>query len=119
MNEDSDTTDVATDFAANGPIEPSSSTARELSAPADWSAAAVRLLQGVVYHDDNAQIWDSVLRSVSPLTDYFAKIGLLLIVDESDGMAYLKQLDDDEVSPSIRQCHVCFAERLLVMKRHC
>ncbi len=99
MNEDSDTTEVATDFAASGPIEPSSSTARELSAPADWSAAAVRLLQGVVYHDDNAQIWDSVLRSVSPLTDYFAKIGLLLIVDESDGMAYLKQLDDDEVSP--------------------
>ncbi len=62
----------------------------------EWSAAAVRLLQGVVYHDDNAKVWDTLLRSISPLTDYFAKIGLLLIVDEAEGMAYLRQLDEDE-----------------------
>lgn len=70
---------------------------RDLPPPADWSAAAVRLLQGVVYHDDNAQVWDTLLRSVSPLTDYFAKLGLLVIVDETDGMAYLRQMDDDDL----------------------
>jgi hypothetical protein len=59
----------------------------------------VRLLQGVVYHDDNAQVWDALLRSVSPLTDYFAKLGLLVIVDEADGMAYLRQMDDDDMPP--------------------
>lgn len=65
----------------------------------EWSAAAVRLLQGVVYHNDNAKVWDTLLRSISPLTDYFSKIGLLLIVDEAEGMAYLRQLDEDEASP--------------------
>jgi hypothetical protein len=72
---------------------------RELSPPAEWSPAAVRLLQGVVYHDDNAQVWDVLLRSVSPLTDYFAKLGLLVIVDEADGMAYLRQLDEEDLPP--------------------
>ena len=73
----------------NSPIPP----------PVEWSAAAVRLLQGVVYHDDNAKTWDALLRSVTPLTDYFAKLGLLLIVDETDGMAYLRQLDEEDGSP--------------------
>ena len=64
----------------------------------EWSAAAVRLLQGVVYHDDNARTWDVLLRSISPLTEYFSKIGLLLVVDEAEGMAYLRQLDEDEMA---------------------
>ncbi len=31
------------------------------------------------------------------LSDYFAKIGLRLIIDEADGMAYLRQADDDDL----------------------
>lgn len=70
-----------------------------LPSPAEWGAVAVRLLQGVVYHDDNADTWECLLRSVSQLTDYFAKIGLQLIVDEADAMAYLRQPEDDEIAP--------------------
>ena len=69
------------------------------SPPAEWGAVAVRLLQGVVYHDDNIDTWECLQRSVSQLTDYFAKIGLQLIVDEADAMAYLRQPDDDEIAP--------------------
>jgi len=68
----------------------------DLPPPPIWSAAAVRLLQGVVYHDDGAELWDKVLRCVTPLTDYFARIGLRLVVDESDAMAYLRQSRQDE-----------------------
>jgi Domain of unknown function (DUF4194) len=68
-----------------------------LPPPAEWSAVAVRLLQGVVYHDDNPENWEVLRRSVSPLTDYFAKIGLTLVVDEADAMAYLKQPDEEDV----------------------
>lgn len=81
---------VATDSdfqLANGAAQPST---------AIWSAAAIRLLQGVVYHDDNADLWETLRANLSPLTDYFAKIGLQLIVDEADAMAYLRQPDDDE-----------------------
>ena len=64
---------------------------------ADWSPAAVRLLQGVVYHDDNLELWEQLLENLSPITEYFGKLGLLLVVDEPDAMAYLRQLDEEEI----------------------
>ena len=67
--------------------------------PADWSPVAVRLLQGVVYHDDNLDMWEQLLENVSPITEYFGKLGLLLVVDEPDAMAYLRQLDEEEIQP--------------------
>lgn len=57
--------------------------------------AAVRLLQGVVYQDDE-ETWSILLANESDLTDYFCQIGLALVVDRSEGLAYLKQFDDDE-----------------------
>jgi len=68
----------------------------DLPPPPIWSAAAVRLLQGVVYLDDGAELWDTVLRCVTPLTEYFARLGLRLVVDESDAMAFLRQSRQDE-----------------------
>ena len=65
--------------------------------PADWSPVAVRLLQGVVYHDDNLELWEQLLENISPITEYFGKLGLLLVVDEPDAMAYLRQLDEEEI----------------------
>ena len=62
----------------------------------EWSTAAVRLLQGVIYYDDPT-IWDLVLKSQSPLENYFARIGLLLVIDEGEGLAYLRQMGDDEL----------------------
>jgi hypothetical protein len=59
--------------------------------------AAVRLLQGVVYGED-VQAWDAILANESELTDYFLKIGLVLVIDTTDAMAYLRQLTDDERS---------------------
>lgn len=63
-----------------------------------WSIAAVRLLQGVVYSDDS-RTWDLMLSNQSPLATYFGRLGLLLIVDEPEGLAYLRQLADNELPP--------------------
>jgi len=60
-----------------------------------WSIPAVRLLQGVVYSDD-AAAWNALLDSRTPLSEYFARIGLVLVVDETDGMAFIRQMDDHE-----------------------
>ncbi len=65
----------------------------------EWGAAAVRLLQGVVYEEDR-ELWELMLRYQSRLEDYFATIGLRLVVHESDGFAYLRQLDA-EVDPDL------------------
>lgn len=62
----------------------------------EWSIPAVRLLQGVVYSDDTKS-WDILLRSRSALEGYFYRLGLLLVVDESEGYAYLRQWHEDEL----------------------
>jgi hypothetical protein len=59
-----------------------------------WSRAAVRLLQDVVYFSDEG-VWSEVLASQNVLRDYFARVGLTLVVDETNGFAYLRQFDSD------------------------
>lgn len=59
------------------------------------SLAAIRLLQGVVY-SSSADAWQQVLTYRSDLQDYFARIGLILMVAEDDGIAYLRQRSDEE-----------------------
>lgn len=62
-----------------------------------WSSAAVKLLKGVVYHDDQGSTWEEILANVSRLTDYFGRLGLVLVVNEEDGMAWLHQPDAEEL----------------------
>lgn len=61
----------------------------------EWSIPAVRLLQGVVYSDDT-RTWDILLRSKSSLESYFSRLGLLLVVDESEGYSFVRQWTEDE-----------------------
>lgn len=56
---------------------------------------AIRLLQGVVYADDS-EAWDLVLARESDLEVYFARLGLVLVIDRTEGLAYLRQLDEDQ-----------------------
>jgi hypothetical protein len=60
------------------------------------SIAAVHLLQGVVYQDEG-RLWDLVLSQRSRLDTYFGRIGLRLVIDEAEGFAFLRQLDDSEL----------------------
>jgi hypothetical protein len=64
----------------------------------DWSIAAVRLLQGVVEANDG-RAWNLLLSNQSQLEGYFARLGLRLVVDEPEGLAYLRQLAEDESPP--------------------
>lgn len=61
----------------------------------DSSIASVRLLQGAVYLDDT-KTWDLVLANKSRLETYFSRIGLVLVIDEPEGFAYLRQIEDHE-----------------------
>lgn len=67
--------------------------------PVPWAPAAVRLLQGIVYHDDAGDAWERVLAGLTPLSGYFARIGLMLVVNEEDGFAYLRQIDSAVLPP--------------------
>ncbi|MEX0726923.1 MAG: DUF4194 domain-containing protein [Planctomycetaceae bacterium] len=60
----------------------------------DWSIAAVRLLQGVVEIEDG-RVWNILLSNRAPVEQYVTRLGLQLVIDETEGLAYLKQFSDE------------------------
>lgn len=59
--------------------------------------AAVKLLQGVV-ESSSGEPWELVLSYESDLSDYFREIGMVLVIDRADCVAYLRPMSDDERS---------------------
>ena len=51
----------------------------------------VLLLQGVLYRDSDASLWQSLFELQARVRDYCATIGLELLFDEAEGYAYLRQ----------------------------
>jgi hypothetical protein len=60
-----------------------------------YAHVIVRLLNGVIY-DENEKTWNDLLQYQIPITQYFEKIAIDLIIDKKDGYAYLKQIEIDE-----------------------
>ena len=58
----------------------------------EWSVAAVRLLQGVDLRRRRPRLGPRSLVRGRSWPNYFARLGLLLVVDEPEGLAYLRQL---------------------------
>ena len=55
----------------------------------ELSFLVVTLLKGVMYQDGEGNQWHSLLRLQSRVRDYIAVLGLELILDESEGYAFL------------------------------
>jgi len=68
---------------------------------AELSAAAVQLMRGVVYRDTHEAIWQALHRTKAALRDHFDTLGLLVVIDEAEGYAYLRSrpADDMEDAP--------------------
>jgi hypothetical protein len=60
-------------------------------AVAPYAPALIKLLQGIVYHDDPH--WGLLLQHQAAIMEYFGRMGLEVYLDESEGFAYLQQPD--------------------------
>jgi hypothetical protein len=65
-----------------------------------YAHVIVKLLQGTLY-DENEKVWNDLLQYQIPITQYFDKIAVDLIVEKEDGYAYLKQIEIDEEKNTI------------------
>ena len=68
----------------------------------DLSQAVTQLMKGVVYRDTHEKAWRHLLSLQSQVRDYVAVLGLLVVIDEAEGYAFLRQRpgdDPDEASP--------------------
>lgn len=65
-----------------------------------YAHVIVKLLNGTLY-DENEKVWNDLLQYQVPITQYFEKIAIDLIVEKKDGYAYLKQIEIDEEKNTI------------------
>lgn len=56
-----------------------------------YSQILIALMQGVLYQESDAGLWQSLLLLQARVRDYCQHIGLELILDEAEGYAYLRQ----------------------------
>ena len=68
----------------------------------DLSQAVTQLMKGVVYRDTHDKAWRHLIALQPQVKDYVAVLGLLVVVDEAEGYAFLRQRpadDPDEANP--------------------
>jgi hypothetical protein len=68
----------------------------------DLSHAVTQLMKGVVYRDTHEKAWRHLLALQPQVRDYVAVLGLLVVIDEAEGYAFLRQRpadDPDEPNP--------------------
>ena len=62
----------------------------------ELSAVVIPLLKGVIYQDNEAPLWNALLSLQARVRDYMGVLGLDLVVDESEGYAFLRSRDTEE-----------------------
>jgi uncharacterized protein DUF4194 len=68
----------------------------------DLSQAVTQLMKGVVYRDTHEKAWRHLIALQPQAKDYVAVLGLLVVIDEAEGYAFLRQRpadDPEEASP--------------------
>lgn len=55
------------------------------------SHITIQLLKGVLYEDKQPELWNALLNVQTAVHDYFAVIGLEVVIDEIEGYAFLRQ----------------------------
>lgn len=60
------------------------------------AAAIIRLMQGVVYRTSDEETWQTLERWGAGVRDHFATIGVDVVVDDTEGYAYLRSRPEED-----------------------
>ncbi|PWB46892.1 MAG: hypothetical protein C3F18_12280, partial [Nitrosomonadales bacterium] len=73
------------------------------AASGDLSAPVILLLKGVIYQEADAGLWNTLLNLQARVRDYMAVLGLELVLDESEGYAFLRARPEsgDDAAPRL------------------
>ena len=68
----------------------------------DLTSLVIPLLKSVLYRDEDPQAWDALLKLQARVRDYVAVLALDLVLDESEGYAFLRsRVAPDEDAPKL------------------
>jgi len=65
----------------------------------DIAVAIIALMNGVVYRESDEDVWLALGRHTAAVQDHFATVGVVVVVNDTEGFAYLKSADDDPDDP--------------------
>lgn len=65
------------------------------------AGAIIRLMQGVVYRESDEDTWVTLERSGAGVRDHFATIGVDVVVDDTEGYAYLRSRPEDDAEEAL------------------
>ena len=65
------------------------------------SVAVTQLMKGVVYRDNHTEAWHHLSALQPHVRDHVAVLGLVVVVDESEGYAYLESRPEDPDLPPV------------------
>ena len=68
----------------------------ETRTPEELPGVVTKLFKGVLYAENDEKVWQSLLGLTSHVRDYVSVLGLDLILDESEGYAFLRSREDPE-----------------------
>lgn len=73
------------------------------AAPNDLSALLIPLLKGVIYQENDANLWNTLLNLQARVCDYVMILGLELVLDEAEGYAFLRSRPEaeDDTAPKL------------------
>ena len=58
----------------------------------------IELMRGVVYREQHEDAWLTLERQSGPVRDHFGAIGVDVVVDDTEGYAFLRSQDDGETA---------------------
>jgi len=70
----------------------------------DLPLVVTSLMKGVVYQDQHEKVWSHLLGLRAQVSDYVETLGLMVVVDEAEGYAFLRsrpQPDDEQTVPRL------------------
>ncbi len=65
----------------------------------ETSKTIIKLFNGVLYKNDHPKLWLELEKSYASISDYLKPLGVEVIFDESEGYAYLQNLEMEEDFP--------------------
>ncbi|GAA2529182.1 DUF4194 domain-containing protein [Rarobacter incanus] len=81
--------------------------------------AAIKLMRGVVYKDADESVWLTLERAGGAVRDHFATIGVEIVMDDSEGYAFLRsrppEADEDEFRRLVHRRALTYNVSLLLI----
>ena len=79
------------------------------------SKALIALFKGVIFRERQPELWQTVLEQRAQISDYTARLGLVLLVDEVDEYAFLRQTEQEELPRLVPRYPLSYGLSLLLV----